>query len=189
MPAIADTISGRTAGIIVFSSDEVLYKNTKAEKLLSKGILRVGRDGISCKDPDANSCLRLAQQSNQAQNCQPILLQNQNDGRQFLLKIIAPINTAGESKQACSAIIVEIGEEEEIDDEDVMQFGRLFQLTKSETLVLSAVLRLMPLKQYAEQQGIQLDTAHKQLKQVMQKLCVNNQKSIFRKFERYRFIS
>jgi DNA-binding CsgD family transcriptional regulator len=66
---------------------------------------------------------------------------------------------------------------------DVLEFTKAFKLSPAEHEIVWSILNLKSTAEFAQERGIRIDTARKQLKAAFRKLNINSQKALLRKFE------
>lgn len=71
---------------------------------------------------------------------------------------------------------------------DLRSFSKLYNLTEAEEQVFIALANDMDLKEFSNSKNIKIDTARKQLKSVLTKTGLNNQKQLVRLIDRFCFL-
>ncbi len=181
----------QTHGIAVTIDDTTEYANSVAKEILKSGFLRMQDGKLLCSEIAGQRIIDGAYRQLQAGISPVIRLSDSTNGMGYAVQMFNPlprfVKGRLERARRVTYKIMVFSEALEISTKTLERLGSLFNLSQSESGVISAVINLQSLGEYAKQKGVREDTVRKQLKSSMSKLGVNSQKQIIQIYERFRF--
>lgn len=176
-------------GVLIFRYGKLVHINTEAKQILGAGFLSLRGERLAVQDPDMDFHLKRLFQTLHGITDTSLMLRRHETGEEFLINIHDPKlrYSAGRVHQSEHKIVsIHSSVNRKVFDFNrVREICKLFEITEAETFVVFCILHNRDLRQFAEERGIKLDTAQKQLKSAMKKLGVASQKQCVQKFERY----
>ncbi|PWW01458.1 hypothetical protein DFR52_102120 [Hoeflea marina] len=180
------------AAVAIIANNRVLDGNAAFGELLKERFLLLSNGALSCADPaQAESLTRFIARRVTSGEGGSLVLRHHAKGVTYLLQcqdLFSRIPGQRRHDGHRTVTILELGFAADPGIDEVMDFGRAYEISRAEAEVLQAVLSSRPLGAIAEARGVRLDTVQKQLKSAMRKTELNSQKKIFQAFERYRLM-
>ena len=177
--------------VVLIKGGKICESNSAFRELTSEGFFYVSSERIRCADQTFDTALLELMVG--IDPTAEIFVCNYKNRKSYVVRSHDPEPTIfGKRVIGSGSLILSITELKTVENPPlfmVERFGRLYQLSQVESIVLHAVLTGLPLSTLASQRKVKIDTVHKQLKSAMRKIDVSSQKEIFRIFERYMYLA
>ncbi|MES0879524.1 helix-turn-helix transcriptional regulator [Roseibium sp. SCP14] len=190
MQAFQSANDSMTHGLILTSGDNIEYANKRAKDILAAGFLYMRKAELTCADPEERQKLQLAVRRANSGRAPLVRLADKRTGDIYAVQMFNPlprfIDGKLESARNMTYKIVPLRGPEPPTEQTIERMKQFFQLSESETRVISASLSMTSLAQFSSARNIQEDTARKQLKSAMRKIGVQSQKQLFQLHEQFK---
>jgi DNA-binding CsgD family transcriptional regulator len=189
--AMAAALDGIGAAVFVFNRGEPTFANMAADALLDEGFFRLLSWRLGCREEEYNR--RVAELFSSSIGSQRSLIVHDNaTGVAYHLRVITPSTGARTARSAKMreriATVTALNPAGAPSREALEAFANMYKLTAREADIVGAVLAFVSLKQFADDNGIALDTVQKHLKSALARMGLHSQKALFQSFERYRLM-
>jgi hypothetical protein len=184
MAAALDTVN---AAVFMFEGTEPSFINSAGNALLDEGFFRLLPGRLGCRAADESR--RIAALFSRPPGSQAsLIVRDLAAGAVHHMRVTTPLLEVGAPAKAREWIVAvtPLSGCEAPSRETVEDFAAGFGLTPRETAAIGAALAFVSLRQFADDNGIALDTAQKHLKSAMVRMGLRSQKALFQAFERYR---
>ncbi|MEP3476069.1 MAG: hypothetical protein ABJN57_07620 [Hyphomicrobiales bacterium] len=179
------------------ANKKIIFSNNYAEKLIDSSWLQSSNQALSFTNPHTNKIFQKSldatlQTKTQVNSNQDAFLAIDSRNNEYGVRVIRYINHDEKLNFSSSFLamimITPLGISNSPRLIDLRSFSKLYDLTIAEEQVFIALANDMDLKEFSGIKNIKIDTARKQLKSVLAKTGLNNQKQLVRLIDRYCFL-
>lgn len=177
--------------VIIDGNKKIICSNVFTERLFLKGIISRNQGVLyfsSGTNRKLDTCMAGAS-SDKNVHIQDsfLILDADNNSYAVRVKKIDVLSNVAADINKWMVTILPMSNIVSIPDEEIKRFCSLFAITEAEEIVVSAIIKSIPLHKVAENSNKKDDTVRKQLKSAMNKVGVSSQKQLIQLIERFSY--